>query len=87
MKIVQFKLRFREELRVRIEAAARANGTSMNAEIVNMLERSLTEANILNRIDQAVARSMGKVARDLDAASLANTLPKGSRVTCERVKR
>lgn len=32
-------------------------------------------------------RPMGETACKLDAASLANVLPKGSRTTCERVKR
>lgn len=34
-----------------------------------------------------IGRPMGATACQLDAASLANTLPKGSRVACERVKR
>lgn len=50
----------REDLRAKIEAAAEANGTSMNIEIIERLERSLTEADILKRIDQAVTRSITK---------------------------
>lgn len=61
MKIQKsLKLRFREELRVQIEEAARVNGTSMNAEIIDRLQRSFTEADILKRIDQAVTRSITK---------------------------
>lgn len=60
MKISQFTLRMREDLRAKIEAAAEANGTSMNIEIIERLERSLTEADILKRIDQAVTRSITK---------------------------
>jgi len=47
--------------RDKIEAAAEGSGTSMNIEIVERLERSLSEADILTRIDQAVSRSMTKV--------------------------
>ena len=60
MKISQFTLRMREDLRAKIEAAAEANGTSMDIEIIERLERSLTEADILKRIDQAVTRSITK---------------------------
>lgn len=61
MKIQKsLKLRFREELRVQIEEAARVNGISMNAEIIDRLQRSFTEADILKRIDQAVTRSITK---------------------------
>lgn len=56
MKIVQTKLRIRDDLRAQIEAAAAANCTSMNSEIVDRLQRSFTEADILKRIDQAVSR-------------------------------
>lgn len=34
-----------------------------------------------------IGRPMGKTACDLDAASLANKLPKGSRVSCQKVAR
>jgi hypothetical protein len=39
-EIVHLKLRFPERVRVRIEAAAKKNARSMNAEIVHRLEQS-----------------------------------------------
>lgn len=41
--LVQLKLRFREATRAKIEAAAKASGNSLNAEIVSRLERSLNQ--------------------------------------------
>ncbi|WP_205693889.1 Arc family DNA-binding protein [Croceicoccus ponticola] len=40
-ELVQLKLRFREDLRVQLEEAARANNTSMNNEIVARLRASI----------------------------------------------
>lgn len=41
--LVQLKLRFQERVRSRLEDAAKANGTSLNSEIVTRLDRSLED--------------------------------------------
>lgn len=41
--LVQLKLRFQERVRARLEDAAKANGTSLNSEIVGRLDRSLDD--------------------------------------------
>ncbi len=41
--VIQLKLRFREELRAKIEAAAKHNMHSMNAEIVARLHASFVK--------------------------------------------
>jgi hypothetical protein len=45
--IVQIKLRLKEQLRARIEENAQIRGVSINSEIVNRLERSLIEQDVL----------------------------------------
>lgn len=44
---VQIKLRLKEQLRARIEENAQIHGVSINSEIVNRLEQSLTEQEVL----------------------------------------
>ena len=41
--LVQLKLRFQERTRAKLEVAAKSNGSSLNSEIVNRLERSLDQ--------------------------------------------
>jgi hypothetical protein len=45
--IVQIKLRLKEQLRARIEENAQIRGVSINSEIANRLEQSLTEQEVL----------------------------------------
>ena len=52
---VQLKLRFDEKLRRKLEKAAEKNDHSMNAEIVNRLERSLQDQEMLTEIRNALA--------------------------------
>ena len=52
---VQLKLRFDEKLRRKLEKAAEKNDHSMNAEIVNRLERSLQDQEILTEIRNELA--------------------------------
>jgi DNA-directed RNA polymerase specialized sigma subunit len=52
---VQLKLRFEEKLRRKLEKAAEKNDRSMNAEIVNRLERSLQDQEILTEIRNELA--------------------------------
>jgi DNA-directed RNA polymerase specialized sigma subunit len=52
---VQLKLRFDEKLRRKLEKAAEKNDRSMNAEIVNRLERSLQDQEILTEIRNELA--------------------------------
>lgn len=47
--LVQFKLRFRENLRARLERAARENGNSINSEIVHRLARSVMDDALFGR--------------------------------------
>jgi hypothetical protein len=49
--IVQFKLRLREELRKRLEAAATAKDTSLNSEMVHRLEQSFVRDTTRDRLD------------------------------------
>jgi hypothetical protein len=55
--IVQFKLRIREELRRRLERAAKRHGVSINHEIAGRIERSF---------DHDATRTLDIVARDIE---------------------
>lgn len=46
--LVHLKVRFFEETRLKLEAAAKANKTSMNAELINRLERSFEVGDVLD---------------------------------------
>jgi predicted HicB family RNase H-like nuclease len=52
MEQVQLKLRFNERLRRKLEKAAARNGRSLNSEIIDRLERSLSDEDILAKIHQ-----------------------------------
>ena len=47
---VDLKIRMKEPLRARIEKAARSNGLSLNAEVVQRLDRSLQEEDVIRRV-------------------------------------
>lgn len=47
---VQLKLRMKEPLRAELAAEAERNGVSLNSEIVNRLQRSLTEGALASRV-------------------------------------
>ena len=44
---IQLKARMKEPLRAKLEAAAKARGVSLNAEMIHRLERSFIEEEIL----------------------------------------
>ena len=49
---VQFKVRFREDLRRRLEAAAKAQERSLNGEIVARLEQSFGRGSLSYQINE-----------------------------------
>jgi Arc-like DNA binding domain len=51
---VHLKLRFREALRRRIEQAARRNEQSMNAEIIDRLERSFAKDDTRSLLEETI---------------------------------
>lgn len=54
---VQVGLRLKEGLRAQLEAQARDNGLSLNAEIVRRLERTFTEDSVLGHTDSHGGRA------------------------------
>jgi hypothetical protein len=50
---VQFKIRLRESLRKQLEDAARSKHVSLNSEIVDRLEQSLSQASVRDDINSA----------------------------------
>jgi hypothetical protein len=69
--IVDIKIRMREPLRVQIEKAAAVRGVSMNAEMINRLERSFLRGNLLRealslRYGPYIARALLGVATALE---------------------
>ena len=52
---VDLKVRVKEPLRAALERAARQRGRSLNAEIVQRLERSLQDEDILTKISSQLA--------------------------------
>jgi Arc-like DNA binding domain len=58
---VQFKLRFPERLRVRIEAEAKMSGRSMNADIVHRLEQSLAKEDSARIFREVISKDFGHV--------------------------
>ncbi len=71
---VNLKLRLEERLRRQLEREARKADRSMNAEIIDRLEKSFVEPALLERIDAAVKSGSDEVARRL--AELQSTLNK-----------
>jgi len=63
--LIAFKLRMREWLRVQIEEAAKARGTSMNSEIVRRLEQSFETHPPLNEDDMRAATRIARLAVSL----------------------
>lgn len=51
-EIAQIKLRLKEPLRLAIEKAAKANGVSMNAEVISRLQRSFHYDDILKMFQE-----------------------------------
>src|SRR6266487_4808385 len=63
--IVNLKLRLEERLRRQLEREARKADRSMNAEIIDRLEKSFVEPALVERIDAAVKSGNDEVARRL----------------------
>lgn len=57
----KFVLRFPDGMRDRIAAEAKANGRSMNAEIIARLEKTLEDDDLLAELAQRVERLEAKV--------------------------
>lgn len=55
---VQFKLRFREGLRRKIELAAKEHGISMNAEIAYRLEQSFSSEDLATTVAAKVVAAI-----------------------------
>ncbi|MDE5460185.1 Arc family DNA-binding protein [Bradyrhizobium sp. CSS354] len=70
---VQFKLRFSEELRRKLEKAAEKNDQSMNLEIIERLEASFRQKELLDALD-AQARALADDLRKEMADSLRKEL-------------
>jgi uncharacterized protein YpiB (UPF0302 family) len=62
---VNLKLRLEERLRRQLEREARKADRSMNAEIIDRLEKSFAEPALLERIDTAVKSGNDEVKRQL----------------------
>jgi hypothetical protein len=62
MEMVPTMLRMRESLRKRLERAAERNDRSMNAEMVDRLERSLRDEELLTKISNQLATMEEKQA-------------------------
>jgi hypothetical protein len=71
---VNLKLRLEERLRRQLEREARKADRSMNAEIIDRLEKSFVEPALLERIGAAVKSDNDEIARRL--AGLESTLNK-----------
>jgi len=77
---VNLKLRLEERLRRQLEREARNADRSMNAEIIDRLEKSFVEPALVKRIDGAVKSGNDEVARRL--AELQSTLDRLSSTLC-----
>ncbi len=71
---IQLKARMKEPLRAALEAAAAANGVSLNAEMVHRLEQSFAEEKSSEEAVYAVYDSFGKLETFLVARLLANAI-------------
>ena len=58
----QFVIRFPEGMRDRIAKLAAANGRSMNAELIDRLEKSMGDSDNLKNLEMEVAELWTKVA-------------------------
>jgi hypothetical protein len=56
---VQLKLRFSEGLRRRLEREAKRHGTSLNTEIVSILEKAFHRSDDIQERAKAVAAALG----------------------------
>ena len=72
---LQINVRMREELRAKIEESARQNDVSMNAEVVNILERHFQkEENMFGSIYvSALIRALGVIAKVIEDQSALNS--------------
>jgi hypothetical protein len=59
----QFVIRFPEGMRDRIAMLAAANGRSMNAELIDRLEKSLVDSDDLKNLEGEVAELWTKVTK------------------------
>jgi hypothetical protein len=67
--LVQLKTRMRESLRSRLEVAAKAHGTSINAEIVDCIERTFARLDLLSDVlTLAYGRKMAGILMMLGSA-------------------
>ena len=75
---VQLKLRFPERLRVRIEAEAKKNDRSMNAEIVHRLEQSFQRDDsvaLVKTVASEAAQAAAYLVRDMTEEDFRRALP------------
>lgn len=64
-----YPLRMPDELRARLEALSKANGRSMNAEIVAILQRAVDTPPGASEMDQFVDQIAEKLAKKLRSKS------------------
>jgi plasmid stability protein len=57
--MVQLKLRFPEELRRRLEQQATRHHTSLNSEIIQILEEAFRRSDVIQKHAEAIAEALG----------------------------